>query len=1355
MEKVLIIDAQTQVPMQLDGKFHRVITIPDSEQLLKYTNIDVGIQETVEKYHKTIEQYLNKSLLDIFNTSGAKKFSFNVEMLFVYLENPVYLASIADKYDKTYEEVKELRDKLFENRSVKAKFTREYNSNPLYEIFRLERKDWTDLITALKKSTASEYFSNSKSLFEKLKTLGDAVKDDPTVKSMYDACINIGNACNYKDQLVAKFSNIDEASKIGKKGIYELLGGNKKVQEEIFKLVELYKSLIVANDIVNLPANDYLVVGENPAKVVNKLNNLGLRKTTAYYQLIQLQVCKTGTGANIVFIRTLSGAQANITKLTYFFGPNMAVSLVPEFPSVQRQITTSEEAIKTLQALINMPEGHDFGFDYETNGKKIRSKEFETIGYSIANTKTAVYIDWRYIKLKEGPAKLAVVKSKTKEFLDKHASRDSKSKTWVFNYSFELNVSYKEFGVFYEFWDAVVFRNVQGYHMQWWSLKYTAQHDLRVRSWDDSYDGIMARLYPLLYEWDPLIGDKGGWKPRNDRNYFSNGIRNDEEMNQYYESFMWLYDNGYNTEFTCIPVELIGKYGALDSYYTVWIANINKGKYDDRCMLTFMDNIRMGARLAGIFRDDNIFNNYLEDSKHMLAYSVFHLARHSAYNYVQTEYRKPDVPFSSDQDLDNFIHAVSENEFTKWAIKHPIDISNKPKLGRSMLMYFCSPENDRFINTNRVYSELPKEYAERFLNIVMLYDGDWMIKNKYNNWVQSDQEFKEISSKVAEVFWPLLIINTDKKDWVQVALRLSRTNSNRELLDKSQLNKLNYHEFCKLEKFNLGFRDYDLNQILAKLYEYYQITSPGVFKDTFDRLAIIHEKEYKVLACLDSLDVCNNGRPDLISKYLPFTSWDDMVSKIDEIWNTDEGGDRYDSFGKSLGKINVRNAFLAEEKHPKKENDYPQAKRTYYINDDQFNEGYTDVIVNEMYNKIVNFKDIPYGAPLNDILITALGCMGKRQTKMISNYFNGVYSGCAEYQCTPDENLYSVEEGPVFRMYPGFNVNTVTTKRWSSGYHTIYGKSTSKRVLVAPPGYLVSYFDISSAEVRSAAYMSGDPVLIKQFEDGLDPYIELARKKYGQDAPKSVLKANRKKYKTALLAQLYGQSVDSMGVRLKITSHEAEEIVAQMRQEYQVLFKWIERKQLYCVANRKIETFLGDDLEIFEFNTGRLKRCGINYCIQGNTAAILAHGFYNIIRNSDKLGFGINPFITVHDSSINYVPIKHLAELNDFYWTHFTEYIKAETGIVYTFDTMIGADYTVPCILGNEGGKIQLEGNDYALNDIVNQIEKSEAKIKWEGDIPVFNTELTDGLQDMMYNFDAASFGTCKHEQKIEFSLEY
>ena len=140
---------------------------------------------------------------------------------------------------------------------------------------------------------------------------------------------------------------------------------------------------------------------------------------------------------------------------------------------------------------------------------------------------------------------------------------------------------------------------------------------------------------------------------------------------------------------------------------------------------------------------------------------------------------------------------------------------------------------------------------------------------------------------------------------------------------------------------------------------------------------------------------------------------------------------------------------------------------------------------------------------------------------------------------------------------------------------------------------------------------------------------------------------------------------------------------------------------------------------------------------------------------SDKYNFGINPFITVHDSSINYVPIKHLAELNEFYTEHFTRYIQAETGIVYTFDTMIGADYTVACVLGNENGKIQLEGNDYALNDIMNQIDKSGAKVKWEGDIPIFDTKLTDGLQDMMYNFDAASFGTCKNEHKVEFSLEY
>lgn len=630
--------------------------------------------------------------------------------------------------------------------------------------------------------------------------------------------------------------------------------------------------------------------------------------------------------------------------------------------------------------------------------------------------------------------------------------------------------------------------------------------------------------------------------------------------------------------------------------------------------------------------------------------------------------------------------------------------------------------------------------------------------------VDEGKMIKELSDRLGDLLFPMLSYDKSpelfftteqissvhfggtpqevKKKWTDImnkvfdeCLGIVRMNSILDELQNSPIRTLTYQEFMKLNYFTVRMGSYTLDQFFARVFSYFRITSHGVYKQAYTDAGVIYEKEYKVMACFDKYDPCNNFNAEIAEKYLPFKSWDDMVSKVDEIW------DKYPK---------VRQNLIADQLHPKKENDYTQAKRYYYINDEDFNGEYNSQCINDLYDRISNIGNIPLYQDGNSILMVCLGAMAKRHHKMIANYFYGVYSGRAKFQEPADDKLMSLEEGPIRRMYPSFRVNTVTTKRWSAGFHTIYGKSNSKRVLNAPAGYGVSYFDISSAEVRSAAYMSGDPTLIGQFEAGLDPYIELAKLKFGQDAPKSVLKANRKKYKVCLLAQLYGQSVSGMGSRLKISDQEAQEIVDQLRAHYPVMFKWIERKQNYCIANRRIETFLGDILDIYEFQAGRLKRVGINYCVQGNTAAMLAWGFFNLIKMSDKYNMGITPFIVVHDSSINYVPWKHLGILNEFYYEHFTEYVYKKTGIMYTFDTMIGADYTVPCVLSNEGDNIVLSGNDYALNDIVNSIGRDH--IITEDDL-TFDTQLTDPLMDLMYNFEAASFGTSTKESTIKFKL--
>ena len=601
-KKILIIDGNVQVPVQLESKFHEIIAIPNTEDLLKVTNVDAGTSETINNFNTELNKYINRGVQGVFNAEGIKKFKFNRELLLeLIFGSSLYQSYFNSKYNLDSEAIPSMLSQLRKFSTVKAKYEREFKSNPQFETIRLELDEINKLIVNYKRASVPEYKDYSEKFISLLGCIEseneDSFHDQIT---MVKSAKNVLKAVEYADTLRARYSDIS-SSEITKKQLYNDIK-DQKLADKLFKYTSLFHTLHVVPKLANLKPNDYLVVGESAAKVINKFNNLGLRKTTLYYQLLALKVCKTGTGANIVFIRTLSGAQTNIAKMSYFFSPDFAVPLVPEMPPKgKRVITNSKNAIETLQRLISMPVGSQFGFDYETNGKEINTSQFEMIGWSIANTACSVYFDIRYIKLIEGNEASDKVLSYLKQFLDKHATSKSKSKTWVFNFSFEEAVSYKLFDVFYEFWDLVVYRNITGHHMEWWSLKYTAQFDLRIRSWDDNYDGIMDIIFSWLFKWNPSLGKKGDWELRDDRDYFMKCLNEctDERITPYKDEFVWLYDHGYNTQFTCIPAALIGGYGALDSYYTVWGAKMNEGKYDDRCELTFMDNIRMGARLTG------------------------------------------------------------------------------------------------------------------------------------------------------------------------------------------------------------------------------------------------------------------------------------------------------------------------------------------------------------------------------------------------------------------------------------------------------------------------------------------------------------------------------------------------------------------------------------------------------------------------------------------------------------------------------------------------------------------------------------------------------------------------------------
>jgi hypothetical protein len=82
--------------------------------------------------------------------------------------------------------------------------------------------------------------------------------------------------------------------------------------------------------------------------------------------------------------------------------------------------------------------------------------------------------------------------------------------------------------------------------------------------------------------------------------------------------------------------------------------------------------------------------------------------------------------------------------------------------------------------------------------------------------------------------------------------------------------------------------------------------------------------------------------------------------------------------------------------------------------------------------------------------------------------------------------------------------------------------------------------------------------------------------------------------------------------------------------------QYIEDKSNYCINNNgKVDSVLGDVLDMSSEPADRWGRLGINQLIQGFSATALASGFYNIFRKGYEMGINIRPLIVkMYDASI-------------------------------------------------------------------------------------------------------------------------
>jgi DNA polymerase I len=225
-----------------------------------------------------------------------------------------------------------------------------------------------------------------------------------------------------------------------------------------------------------------------------------------------------------------------------------------------------------------------------------------------------------------------------------------------------------------------------------------------------------------------------------------------------------------------------------------------------------------------------------------------------------------------------------------------------------------------------------------------------------------------------------------------------------------------------------------------------------------------------------------------------------------------------------------------------------------------------------------------------------------------------------------------------------FKAKTSRTQPGASEW--IFSPAVWIRSLIKPaPGMAVAYIDYSSMEFLIAAALSDKhcgPVneMLNMYLSG-DPYLAFAKRvgAVPPDASKQSHGAVRDVYKTLLLAVQYGMWVDTLAVRLGVSTFEAHEMLLQHRALFAQYWTWSDDWVAQALNTGVMWTALNWQCRtgIVEFNERSIR----NWPIQATGAEILRVACIMATRH------GIELCGPVHDAVLIEAPIDGIEAASD------------------------------------------------------------------------------------------------------------
>jgi DNA polymerase I-like protein with 3'-5' exonuclease and polymerase domains/5'-3' exonuclease len=195
-----------------------------------------------------------------------------------------------------------------------------------------------------------------------------------------------------------------------------------------------------------------------------------------------------------------------------------------------------------------------------------------------------------------------------------------------------------------------------------------------------------------------------------------------------------------------------------------------------------------------------------------------------------------------------------------------------------------------------------------------------------------------------------------------------------------------------------------------------------------------------------------------------------------------------------------------------------------------------------------------------------------------------------------------------------------------------------RKAFIASPGMSLLKADYSQIELRVAAHLSGDAVMIKAFNEGRDFHAETA----------AHMGVDRHVAKIINFSILYGKGAYGFSQDMDITFAEAQRYITQYYRTFSGLKQWIDGVLEQAEAQGFVETWLGRRRPLPALSGGNAiakaaaRREAVNTIVQGTGAEVLKKAMVTLAGLLPK---DAGMVLTVHDELVLEVPTDKVASV--------------------------------------------------------------------------------------------------------------